>query len=85
MGSVGGTVPAPMLMAVDFSRRELPNKAILSAPNNQVRDFGSLDLAEPELGGFTSVSSSGRPSIAGVTGRADRISIPALGIDVTIE
>lgn len=46
---------------------------------------GTLDLAEPELGGFTSVSSSGRPSIAGVTGRADRISIPALGIDVTIE
>ena len=46
---------------------------------------GTLDLAAPELEGFTSVSSSGRPSIAGMVGRADRISIPALGIDVTVE
>ncbi len=46
---------------------------------------GTLDLAVPELGGFTSVSGSGRPSIAGMTGRADRIAIPALGIDVTVE
>ena len=46
---------------------------------------GTLDLAAPELGGFTSVSGSGRPSIAGIMGRADHIAIPALGIDVAVE
>ncbi len=46
---------------------------------------GTLDLAAPELGGFTSVSGAGRPSITGMTGRADHIAIPALAIDVVIE
>ena len=46
---------------------------------------GTLDLAAPELQGFTSVNGSGRPSIAGTVGRAANITIPALGIDVAIE
>ena len=46
---------------------------------------GTLDLAAPELQGFTSVSGDGRPSLSGMMGRAERIAIPALGIDVAVE
>ena len=46
---------------------------------------GTLDLAAPELQGFTSVSGDGRPSLSGMMGRAERIAIPALGIDVAVQ
>ncbi|MEE8518843.1 MAG: sortase [Dehalococcoidia bacterium] len=46
---------------------------------------GTLQLGMPVLDGFTPVSDQGRPSLAGTIGRADRISIPALDIDVIIE
>ena len=46
---------------------------------------GTLDLGMAELDGFTPISEVGRPSFVGSIGRADRIAIPALGIDVVIE
>ena len=46
---------------------------------------GALDLPTPELQGFASVSTIGRPSIVGSVGRASRISIPVLGIDVEVD
>jgi LPXTG-site transpeptidase (sortase) family protein len=45
----------------------------------------SLDLNVVSLEGFTPVSEAGRPSIVGALGRATRIQIPVLEIDVAIE
>ena len=45
----------------------------------------SLDLNVDSLEGFLPVSDAGRPSIAGAIGRATRVQIPVLEIDVTIE
>ena len=41
---------------------------------------GSLDLKLPELEGFTPISAAGRPSFVGEIGRAERITIPAIGV-----
>jgi sortase (surface protein transpeptidase) len=46
---------------------------------------GPLDLGLASLDGFTPVSELGRPSLVGSIGRAERIAIPMLGIDVVIE
>jgi sortase (surface protein transpeptidase) len=46
---------------------------------------GSLDLKIPALGGFTPVSASGRASISGEIGRAERISIPALDLEAGVD
>jgi LPXTG-site transpeptidase (sortase) family protein len=46
---------------------------------------GSLDLTLPELDGFTPISADGRPSFAGEIGRAERITIPAIGVGADIE
>ena len=47
---------------------------------------GTLDLGhEPLLDGFTPVSALGQPSLHGADGRADRIIIPAIGVDARVE
>jgi LPXTG-site transpeptidase (sortase) family protein len=46
---------------------------------------GSLDLPLPELEGFTPISAAGRPSFVGQIGRADRITIPAIGVGAEVE
>ena len=46
---------------------------------------GSLDLALPELDGFTPISAEGRPSFTGEIGKAERITIPAIGIGAEVE
>jgi LPXTG-site transpeptidase (sortase) family protein len=46
---------------------------------------GSLDLPLPELQGFTPISDAGRPSFVGQIGRAERITIPAIGIGAAVE
>ena len=47
---------------------------------------GTLDLGqEPLLEGFTAVSAVGQPSLHGEEGRADRIIIPAIGVDARVE
>ena len=46
---------------------------------------GSLDLDLPELQGFAAVSGTNAPSIGGSIGRAERITIPALGIDAGVD
>ena len=47
---------------------------------------GTIDFGQdPLLEGFTPVSALGQPSISGLVGQADRIAVPALGIDVRIE
>jgi LPXTG-site transpeptidase (sortase) family protein len=46
---------------------------------------GSLDLQLPELEGFTPISAEGRPSFIGEIGKAERITIPAIGIGADVE
>jgi sortase (surface protein transpeptidase) len=46
---------------------------------------GSLDLPLPELQGFTPISAAGRPSFTGKIGRAERLTIPAIGIGAAVE
>jgi LPXTG-site transpeptidase (sortase) family protein len=46
---------------------------------------GSLDLPLPELEGFTPISAAGRPSFIGKIGRANRITIPTIGIGAAVE
>ena len=47
---------------------------------------GTLDLGhEPLLEGFAPVSALGQPSLHGEAGRADRIIIPAIGVDARVE
>lgn len=47
---------------------------------------GTLDLGqEPLLEGFTPIAAVGQPSFAGDIGRADRLIIPALEIDSTVQ
>ena len=46
---------------------------------------GSLDLPQPKLEGFTPLSAEGRPSFAGEIGRAEHITIPAIGVGAKVE
>ncbi|MDA0798353.1 MAG: sortase [Chloroflexi bacterium] len=46
---------------------------------------GSLDLKLPEREGFTPISAAGRPSFVGEIGRAERITIPAIGVGAGVE
>ena len=46
---------------------------------------GTIALAQPDLDGFTPVSSQGRPLINGRAGRAERIIIPQLHVDALVE
>ena len=46
---------------------------------------GTIALVQPDLDGFTPVSSYGRPVINGHAGRAERIIVPQLHIDAPVE
>ncbi len=46
---------------------------------------GTIALAQPDLSGFTPLSNLGQPIINGVVGRAERIIIPQLHIDASVE
>lgn len=46
---------------------------------------GSLDLPQADLAGFTPISAAGRPSITGEIGRAERITIPAIGVGAEVD
>lgn len=46
---------------------------------------GAITLGAPDLEGFVPIGNEGRPHIAGVIGRADRIVIPQLNVDAEVE
>ncbi len=46
---------------------------------------GTIALAQPDLDGFTPLSSQGQPLISGSVGRAERIIIPQLHINSAVE
>ncbi len=87
-------LPQPTLAAPDSGAPEPPRPDPELAqlypgsllPARQWADpRGTIALPQPDISGFTPLSSAGQPVINGVLGRADRIVIPQLHIDAPVE